>query len=227
MFRVKKAQTRKWVPQPMLNGRIDWRYLSDILELLYKNPRHGNPDDPLDDLIYVMLTRKSPIDMAPKIFKKLKEKYENWDNLLQDSQNNLINLLYGIGLEEIRAKDITDTLEIIKKEFGSLSLDPLKKWTNDRCLRLLTSLPGVGTKTARCVMMYALGRNVFPADAHCTRLTRDIFPVYPIAKTFPIKQGSDKSFRFCIAGADSAQIIASFISVHFIHTDSSVLPSLL
>jgi len=34
----------------------------------------------------------------------------------------------------------------------------------------LTDLPGVGLKTARCVMMYALDRSVFPVDTHCMRL---------------------------------------------------------
>lgn len=34
----------------------------------------------------------------------------------------------------------------------------------------LAGLPGVGLKTARCVMMYALDRAVFPVDTHCMRL---------------------------------------------------------
>ena len=34
----------------------------------------------------------------------------------------------------------------------------------------LAALPGVGLKTARCVMMYSLDRAVFPVDTHCMRL---------------------------------------------------------
>ncbi len=81
-----------------------------------------------------------------------------------------MKLLYGSGLEETRTQDIREALIRIKTEMGELSLNPLMPSTNPVCERFLTSLPGVGTKSARCLMMYTLGRKTFPADAHCIRV---------------------------------------------------------
>lgn len=46
----------------------------------------------------------------------------------------------------------------------------------------LLSLPGVGKKVARCVLMYSLGRQVFPVDTHCWRIARRLGWVRPIQK---------------------------------------------
>ena len=170
IFAVDAASSHRWIPQSLLNGKINWEFLSLILETLYGNPRHGNPENPLDCLIFVMLTRKTPIAVGKRIFHRLKKRYPAWDNLLHDRHENLIMLLYGSGLEDIRAGDIRRVLANIKEKIGSLTLEPLKLWSNAKCLKFLNGLPGVGTKTARCVMMYTLGREVFPADAHCIRV---------------------------------------------------------
>jgi endonuclease III len=44
--------------------------------------------------------------------------------------------------------------------------------SDDECEQFLLGLPGVGTKVARCVMMYSLDRQVFPVDTHCWRICR-------------------------------------------------------
>jgi endonuclease III len=76
----------------------------------------------------------------------------------------------GGGLEATRAKHLQRVVQILKAQFGTASLRQLRKWSNPKCLEFLTSLPGVGKKSALCVMMYGLNRKVFPADAHCIRI---------------------------------------------------------
>jgi endonuclease III len=43
---------------------------------------------------------------------------------------------------------------------------------NEEAERLLTSLPGVSWKAARCVMLYSLGRNVLPIDSNTFRILK-------------------------------------------------------
>jgi len=81
-LRVQNARARRWVPRPFEDGVIDWRFLSDALHELYGSPRHGNPKDPLDCLIYVMLRRKTPIPMAGKLFGRLKRMFPNWGQMV-------------------------------------------------------------------------------------------------------------------------------------------------
>ena len=61
-------------------------------------------------------------------------------------------------------------MQLIKREFGSVTLDPLRIWSDRRVFDWLRSLNGVGPKSAYCVMMYSLGRNVFPVDTHVRRV---------------------------------------------------------
>lgn len=54
----------------------------------------------------------------------------------------------------------------MKKEAGSYSLDVLRGMADDEAERLLTRLPGLSWKAARCVLLYNLSREVFPVDSN-------------------------------------------------------------
>jgi endonuclease III len=74
------------------------------------------------------------------------------------------------GLSRIKARQIKTLLRRLTKDFGSLSPTRLRAMETETLESYLAGLPGVGLKTARCVMMYALDRAVFPVDTHCMRL---------------------------------------------------------
>ena len=54
--------------------------------------------------------------------------------------------------------------------FGSLSLEETASWPDEEVENFLISLPGIAIKSAKCVMMYSLGRQVLPVDTHLRRL---------------------------------------------------------
>ena len=74
------------------------------------------------------------------------------------------------------------TCDAIIERFGRLTLAPLQGLDDAAGEAFLTSLPGVGKKVARCVMMYSLGREVFPVDTHCWRIARRFGWVRPTQK---------------------------------------------
>jgi endonuclease-3 len=55
---------------------------------------------------------------------------------------------------------------------GRPTLDFLRDWDDARVFDYLTSLPGISRKSALCIMMYSLGRAVFPVDTHVWRVAR-------------------------------------------------------
>src|SRR5205814_626265 len=55
--------------------------------------------------------------------------------------------------------------------FGRPTLAPLRKMSTRDCEAFLTSLPRIGKKVARCIMLYSLGQEVFPVDTHCWRVS--------------------------------------------------------
>jgi endonuclease III len=159
---VQAAPAKRWVPKPFEESNVDWRFLSDLLHELHGSPRHGNPKDPVDSLIYVMLSRKTPIRTAGKMFGRLKRRFPTWEKMLGADVAIIRRAIRGGGLEATRAKDLQKVLTILREEFGKVSLHRLRKWSNPRCLNFLTRLPGVGVKSALCVLMYAFDRKVFP-----------------------------------------------------------------
>lgn len=152
---------------------MDWEAVSKALEETYGNPRHGNPEEPVDCLFYLMLSRKTPITTAGRTLARLQELVgHDWNHLPDTDEKDIAAAIYGSGLEEIRAAHLRMVAAILRERFGAVTLDPIREWSDEECISFLTRLPGVGAKTALCVMMYTLGRQVFPADAHCIRVLK-------------------------------------------------------
>ena len=76
-------------------------------------------------------------------------------------------------MARVKLNRLTGQIAAIRHEFGAATLEPLRRLSDEKAESFLRSLPGVGPKAARCVLLYSLGRNVFPVDSHCLRvLTR-------------------------------------------------------
>ena len=78
--------------------------------------------------------------------------------------------------------ELLELFDIIVAKFGEPTLKPLRKMSDKDAEAFLLSLPGVGKKVARCVLMYSLGRQVFPVDTHCWRIARRLGWVRPTQK---------------------------------------------
>lgn len=74
------------------------------------------------------------------------------------------------GLKNQKARRIKLILRSILKERGSFSLDFLKELSDDQAMEYLLAMKGVGGKTAACVLVFSLGRDVFPVDTHIHRI---------------------------------------------------------
>jgi endonuclease-3 len=74
------------------------------------------------------------------------------------------------GMANQKAARIKGILRTIRLLYGSYDLSSLRERSNEEVIEELTRLKGVGTKTAACVLVFALGRDVFPVDTHVHRL---------------------------------------------------------
>jgi endonuclease-3 len=74
------------------------------------------------------------------------------------------------GLAPTKAPRIQEVLRRLDGPGGEPSLDWLQTADRDEALKFLTGLPGVGRKTAACVMIFALGRPEIPVDTHVHRV---------------------------------------------------------
>lgn len=135
----------------------------------YGQPRHHNPTDPLDDLIFLMLSRMTQEIKYTRTYQALRAQLPTWDQVLAAPSTRLERILSDAGLARTKSKQIQFSLKEIKSREGEMSLARLRTLTDDDAESYLTSLSGVSAKTARCVMLYALDRNTFPVDTHVWR----------------------------------------------------------
>jgi len=136
----------------------------------YGQPDHHNPTDPLDDLVFVILSRMTQEVKYTRTYADLRRDLPTWEQVMDAPPDELIDLLRDAGLAGTKARHLQAILEEIEVREGRLSLDRLRGLEDEEVEGYLTSLPGVARKTARCVMLYALGRDVCPVDAHVWRV---------------------------------------------------------
>ena len=142
----------------------------EAFEAAYGLPRFGNPDDPLDDLIFIILTNRASPATAQRVFEAMKHRFGSWDELLKAPIKTLPRLIKPAGLAAKKSAQIAGTLRKIRADFGTCDLGVLKGVPESEAEAYLVSLPGVSLKVAKCVMMYTLGAKVLPVDAHVHRV---------------------------------------------------------
>lgn len=140
------------------------------LEKSFGKPRLGNPRDPIDDLIFLMLSNRTQFKTARAVFGSLKAA-GGWDSVSRMPVRALERKIQIAGLARKRSRQIQQALRQIAKDFGSCKLDAMRDWQEARAHEYLAALPGVSDKVAKCVMMYTLGFRVLPVDIHVFRVS--------------------------------------------------------
>lgn len=144
--------------------------VDEILRVTYGTPDFGHLSDPLDELIFIILSQRTKIKTARKLFERLKEQFPQWKDVLEASEEDLTKIVQFGGRGNLRTGAIRGILETLQERREALSLEFLHDLSMEDSYEFLCELPGVGEKTARCVLMYSLEHGTFPADAHIIRI---------------------------------------------------------
>lgn len=144
--------------------------IAEILSNRYQNFNHYNRKNPLDELLFILCSVKRSEIVYLRAFRSLKQAFPSFEDLTKASKKNLVSKVSWGGLQNQKAASVKALMEAIVERFGQPSLSKLKHLNDEECEEFLTSLPGVGKKVARCVMLYSLDRKVFPVDSHCWRI---------------------------------------------------------
>ena len=134
------------------------------------SPTLNNKPDPFDELVFIVLSQMTTSPSYERVFQRLKNEIKDWNELVDMPLETLVNLIRDAGLSQQRANRLKQIAFKLANDFGDVSLSRIYKYDDEALELYLSSLPGVGVKTARCVMMYSLGRTVLPVDTHTARL---------------------------------------------------------
>ena len=140
------------------------------LKTRYGSPRLNNKQEPLDELVFIVLSQMTTSPSYERVFERLKAAVPEWGILTEVSVSTVTSLIADAGLSNQRAVRLKLIADRLSRDFGEVSLAGLAGYDDETVQRYLTSLPGVGVKTAKCVMMYSMGRQVLPVDTHTGRV---------------------------------------------------------
>lgn len=144
--------------------------LVSILSAEYGDPLLYNQADPLDEIVFILLSEKTDEEKYVSTFKKLKARFPCWEDLLTAHVSDIRKIIKDAGMGNRRAVLIKGALQRIKKTCGRLNLSLLRSMLAEDAQEILCGLPGIGPKAARCVLLYCFDKPVLPVDIHTYRL---------------------------------------------------------
>lgn len=139
------------------------------LRAAYGDADLGNLADPIDELVFISLSRQTHAVNARR----------SWEavcgaggprGLLHMPVVEVQHIIGAGGLSRQKAAWISASLNMIERRFGRLSLDETASWSDAELEGFLRSLPGLGIKSAKCIMLYSMSRQVLPVDVHVRRV---------------------------------------------------------
>lgn len=128
--------------------------------------------DPLDELVLTILSQNTSDTNRDRAWEALGERYPDWEAVRRAPAGELEETIRTAGLAGQKAATIQRVLDGLVEERGEPVLDHLASMSDEEALEYLTGFKGVGTKTAACVLCFALRRPVMPVDTHVHRVAR-------------------------------------------------------
>ena len=165
------------IQSSILRDRVD-RILPLLLEQHGHRTWHPH-NEPLDELIATVLSQHTSDINTERAFASLKHAFPDWESVQTAPTAEVADAIRSGGLAGIKAPRIQAILDAIQSERGSIDLGHLNLMSLPEAQRWLVGLPGVGPKTAACVLLFSLGRPAVPVDTHVHRVSRRLGLIGP------------------------------------------------
>ena len=149
--------------------------ITEIIDLLakeYGTITWRSRTDPLSELIMTILSQNTSDLNSRRAFESLLTRFGSWEAVAEGGVEDIAEAIKIGGLAQVKAPRIKQILEQIQAQRGLLDLRFLKKMPVAEAKEWLRSLPGVGPKTAACVLLFSLGKPVLPVDTHINRVAK-------------------------------------------------------
>ncbi len=143
------------------------RAIRDRLREMYGAPEAKPHGDPVGELVKTVLSQHTNDRNRDVSFARLRERYPSWEEVRDAPVDELEEAIRPGGLAKQKAPRIQAILEQLGDPPG---LDWTESAPREESLEFLLDLPGVGRKTAACVLIFTWGIPEIPVDVHVHRV---------------------------------------------------------
>lgn len=159
-------------PIPSLARRWKTRLhaITETLVATYGTPSLGNHRDPVQEILYIALSAKTTEALYKTAYERLRIRHPDLAAIAGATERSIRNCIGSAGLGFKRSRQVKAIAIRLLNDFDTRPATALRKLPPREAFRYLCSLPGIGPKSALCVMMYSLGHDVFPVDTHVHRV---------------------------------------------------------
>ena len=136
------------------------------LEKHFGEPKVRRRVDLIGSFVLTMLSQHTSDLNAERAFGLLKSKFPEWEDVANATPRAIASAIRSAGLANQKSGRIREFVRWIKTTFGAYDLSAMRKMPTEEITKLFTSVNGIGIKTVYVVMLFSLGRDVFPVDTH-------------------------------------------------------------
>src|ERR671910_548475 len=130
-----------------------------------KNLQTQEDGDPYKILIGTILSARTRDETTTQVIKMLFSEFKNPDELSRADLKDIKKLIQKIGFYNVKATRIKEVSKILVEKYNSKVPSNLED---------LLTFPGVGRKTANCVLVYGFRKPAIPVDIHVHRISNRI-----------------------------------------------------
>jgi endonuclease III len=127
-------------------------------------PPHG---EPLDELVLTVLSQSTNDRNRDVAYERLRERFPSWEAVRDAPVAEVEEAIRPGGISQVKSERIQQILRALPED---LDLSFLADAPIEEARAYLIELPGVGRKTAACVLLFAYGRRDVPVDTHVGRV---------------------------------------------------------
>ncbi|MGZ3584066.1 MAG: endonuclease III domain-containing protein [Ktedonobacterales bacterium] len=152
-----------------------------LLTQAYGVPEYVPDGDALGGLIATVLSQHTSDVNSARAYERLVRTFPTWEAVRDAPVEEVADAIRTGGLARIKAERIQSILQNLTARLGGgpLTLEALDALPLDEAQSYLRTLPGVGPKTAACVLLFSVGQPAFPVDTHVWRVTKRLGLIGP------------------------------------------------
>jgi endonuclease-3 len=176
--------------------------IREKLRDVYGVPIAPPHEDPLAELVLTVLSQSTNDRNRDVAFLRLRQWFPSWDAVRHAPVPDVEEAIRPGGISKVKSQRIHDILVAIEdtnKVAGSLDLGRMRAAPVAESRDFLCALPGVGRKTAACVLLFSYGLRDVPVDTHVSRVGMRLHLLRPGA---PFEELHDAMLALTPPGAE-------------------------